>query len=299
MARLTTQDRKVTDLRQKIADQKLHITEIENAPVPEDEAIEQFRQRLDKLAESGLEHLNRYARAHCWPAPTMGMLPELRTIERDGAPFLHSAGLQGVLASMNKTDLLESGITDIQEFYQNHTGLTVPATKRAELLARARKDLFALEAEEEKLVASSGLPRRPDADPAAVLEVEPGTPLPWNFRSTKASNLTVEAETARGALVGIREEIGQLQILLSRLESDTSAYREDSIPKRLAADLELARQDLDDLQQQLTQRQEMARSLNTIAARVNQYIVDHRTPRPANQGALMKPVNKSAANGAA
>lgn len=273
-------------LRQKIAERKMHISEIENAPIPETEAIEQFRQRLDSLAESGREHLTRYARAHCWPVPVMGLLPEARTIDRDGGSFLHSHGIQSVMAASDYDRLMESGIAEIAEFYRQHPGMTVPAGKRAELLAKARAELFGLEVDEERIVTETGHSRRSDADPAAILGVKPGAPLPWDYRSLKANNITIEAENARGALVGIREELESVSGLLHRLEGDVAGFRPDSLPERLVADLEINRRDIADLREQLATRQETARNLNTIAARCRHYVQSHRSPRPASTGTL-------------
>ncbi len=285
-------------LRRKIAEQKAKITEIENSPVPESEAVDQFRQRLGKLAEAGMDHLSRYARSHCWPVPTMGMLPDLRTVERDGAPYLHSAGLQNLMAAQFHDQILEVGVAEIREFYRNHPGMTVPAAKRADMLAKAKAEMFGLETEEEKLITETGLPRRPDADPAAIIVVDPGAPLPWDFRSLKANNLTVEADNARGALGGLRQSMEEVQHLLSRLEGDASGFHPDALPERLSADLTVARQDLADLKQQMIHRQDVARTLNTLSARCRQYIEDHRTPRPTNINSIRKPVNPSAQNSA-
>jgi hypothetical protein len=298
MAKTVTPQEQEAILTREIAEKKLHRAEIDTAPIHQTEAEEQFSQNLSRKTEPGREHLSRFSRSHCWPNPTTGLLPELRTVERDGAPFLHSAGLQNVLAALFHDQILETGLAEIRQFYREYTGMTVSAAERPKLLAKINAELHKLEVERERIVSANGLPRNPDASVPAILGVEPGAPLPWDFRSQKAASLSVEAETARSTLVGIREEMDSIQGLIHRLEGDVAGFRADSIPERLAADLDMARSDLADLQDQLTTRQTLARNLGTVSARVQAYIQDHRTPRPASSDTLRNPINPAAQNAA-
>jgi hypothetical protein len=293
-----TPHEQVVELDRRIAELKHREIETGNTPIHQAETEEQIAQNLSRKAETGREHIKQFSRSHCWSNPTTGLLPELRTVERDGAPFLHSAGLQNVLAALFHDLILEAGLAEIREFYRGYTGITVSAAERPKLLAKISAEIHMLEVERERIVSKHGLPRNPNASVPAILGVEPGAPLPWDFRSLKVSNLDIEAENSRGALPGIRQAMEEVQHLLSRLEGDAAGFRPENLPERLAADLEVNRRDLADLREQLASRIELARTLNTIAARCRQYVQDHRTPRPANTGALRKPINPSARNSA-
>jgi uncharacterized protein YcgI (DUF1989 family) len=70
------------------------------------------------------------------------------------------------------------------------------------------------------------------------------------------------------------------------------------MPEALAADLEMAREDVKALREQLVTAQKTAARKNAIAARCNKYIADHIGVRPANQNTVAKHINRPAAKAA-
>jgi hypothetical protein len=300
MARKTATEQ-ITELRdKKIPQKRQHIDALRAAPNPLDEAEARHTQKLTHLAETGRAHLKRHALVDRWPGATVGLIPEMHAIDSNVGHPVQSHGLQAVLAAMFFDQLLKQGLAELRAAYDDYDGLTVPEADRAHLIAEAEAELFASEVLLEELIISTGddSARPADINPAAVLGVEPGELLPWNFRSVKAKHLELEAEAARTAIASVRAELEAAQHLLGRLESDAAGYAPDGMPEALAADLEMARQDVKDLRTQLVTAQKTAARKNTIAARCNKYIADHIGVRPANQNTIAKHINRPAAKAA-
>jgi hypothetical protein len=300
MARKTAIEQ-ITELRDvKIPKQRQRIDDLRAAPNPFDEAEARYTQKLEKLAEIGRAHLRRHALVDRWPGANVGLIPEMHAIESNGGHPVQSHGLQAVLAAMFFDQIREQGLAELRATYTDDSGLTVKEADRAHLIAEAEAELFASEVLLEELTLSTGddSARPADINPAAVLGVEPGELLPWNFRSVKAKHLELEAEAARTSIASVRAELEAAQHLLGRLESDAAGYAPDGMPEALAADLEMAREDVKALREQLVTAQKTAARKNAIAARCNKYIADHIGVRPANQNTVAKHINRPAAKAA-
>lgn len=260
-------------LREQIATAKIQLETIRRAPLPLAEALAAHQSLIERMAAKGREHLERMAAACCHPDTEPQLLPAF-----------DARHIQHLIAALHGDALLAHGAAVIErQFGAGQDVAPVSAADREAELRRAEGTLLQLERDEEMAIVASGaiIPRRPDANPAAVLGVEPGAPLPWTFRSAKAEALRLEAEATRNAMDQLRAAISGTQQFLGQLLTDAAEFQGRQVPATLAADIEQAERALADQRQQLADRQAELSDKNRLAARLGDYIKKHRTARPS------------------
>ncbi|MDY0268217.1 hypothetical protein [Trichloromonas sp.] len=269
---------KIETVREQIATAKQRRNDAEYALVPQADGLARWRSTIESLAESGRQHVATRALSACSAADLApdSLLGNPETI----GGRVRLATPSAVLAFLLRDQLLAVGEEIIGRHYAADPGETIPAgPARRKALEELDEETYLLEVAEEALIeeaeaAGLAVLRRPDASPEAVLGLERGATVPWDFTSGKLERLLLDAEAARAMIDAARDSLMAAREAVVRV--DRGEEMDEAAERRLAA----AKKIVNQRTKTLEEVRAAAVAKIQIGAAVEEYITRHRRAEP-------------------
>jgi hypothetical protein len=268
---------KIDSIREHIAAATQRRNDAEFALLPQADGLARWRATIDRLAESGRQHLTSRALSAC---AAVDLEPDslLGNPETLGAKVRLTTP-SAVIAHLLHDRLLAAGEKIILKHYAADPGETLPAgPARRKALEEMDEAIHRLELEEEALIeeaeaAGLAVLRRPNASPEAILGIKRGATVPWDYTSEKLDRLLLEGEAARAMIDAARDSLMAARQSVARDEREDL---DDDAERRLAAARKIANQRA----RTLEEVRAAAVAKIQIAAAAEEYISKHRRAEP-------------------
>jgi len=161
---------------------------------------------------------------------------------------------------------------------------TVPAATRHSDIRKAQARKLKLERTEESIITAaeaegSTMPRRSDADPRAVLDLDDDPKIMWDWDSAKLQDLESEASGARAIATARRDLMAEASQELKRLNLSRSEYRKD-VPESLSREIEAAEGKLNRAMAAYRKASDMAEAAGALPGALRNFVEARRMNRP-------------------